>query len=150
VSGGQGRPGCTSLSIEPGQGSIDGVVVSINREQLPALDEREAGYERLGLPSSCFLLPDGIHDTIIYVYRSLEQNRAPANPAHPVLQSYVDCVMAGYQDRFSDVGLYRFLHSTSGWTSSMRNDRCEPAYPRAVMLDEKRYANFDLHLATVR
>lgn len=141
---------CTSLSVEPlsaGEaGSIDGVIVSIPPERLAQLDEREAGYERLALPATLFDLPEGFIGEKVMVYRSLPENRALADAEHPILQSYIDCVMAGYLNRFEQPGLEALMNSTRGWDRTILNDRDDPFYPRWVAVDEARCALFDEYI----
>jgi len=150
VANSDARLACTSLSIEPAEGLIQGVLVSIPVEELPALDEREYGYERLSLDASHFILPEGASEHTIYVYRSLETNRYIADTEHPITQSYVDCVKAGYFRRFGEDGLQQFLHSTYGWHCPMRKDRHRPTYPRSVSLSDEQYDYFDTLLASLR
>ncbi len=143
---------CTSLSIEPSPGvAVEGVIVRLNLDKLPQLDEREAGYDRLVLPASDFDLSEelleqmareGMDDTIM-VYRSQEHNRGLADTEHPVLQSYVDCVMAGYLHRFGEEGVNALVSSTRGWECSLFNDRAEPFYPRWVEVSSADQQYFD-------
>ena len=141
------RHACTSLSIERAQGVIQGVLVQIPESELAALDEREYGYERMSLVGEDFVLPDGLNVNSIHVYRSLAHNRLLADGEHPVTQSYVDCVMAGYLKRFGDDGLQQLLQSTRGWDRPMLGDRHEPTYPRNVRLPDEQHRHFDSLLA---
>ena len=148
-------PSC-SLSIEPdvggggGASGIDGVVVALPVEALPVLDARERGYERLTLPASRFDLPEGLGTDEIHVYRSLPENRLPATPAQPILQSYVDCVLAGYLRVYGEGGLDAFMLSTRGWDGAIENDRAAPRYPRAVEVPGALLARFDRLVAARR
>lgn len=144
------RHPCTSLSIEPAQGAIQGVLVQIPAHELEMLDQREFGYERMCLNATEFVLPDGLDVQQIYVYRSLQHNRFLADDEHPVTQSYVDCVMAGYLQRYGDEGLQQLLQSTRGWNRPMRNDRHAPTYPRHVKLSAQQHDFFDSLLAPLR
>ena len=149
---------CTSLSIEPSsEVAVEGVIVRLDLDMLPQLDQREAGYDRMVLPATDFDLPEelleqmdgeGVED--IMVYRSQAQNRGLADAESPVLQSYVDCVMAGYLHRFGEEGVNALVSSTRGWESSLFNDRTEPFYPRWVEVssaDQQYFDNsIDLHL----
>ena len=141
------RHACTSLSIEPAQGVIQGVLVQIPEHELDALDQRESGYERMCLDASEFVLPKALHVQQVYVYRSLQHNRFLADAEHPVTQSYVDCVMAGYLKRFGDEGLQQLLQSTRGWNRPMLDDRHAPTYPRHVKLPAEQHRYFDSLLA---
>ena len=152
VASSDAREGCTSLSVAADQGpgcSIDGVVVAMPRTELAGLDAREAGYERLALPSAAFTFEGeapGPLDTI-HMYRSLHP--ATANQSHPILRSYVDCVMAGYLSRFGEAGLRQFLSTTDGWEGTLLDDRSAPRYPRAVRLPADTIHQFDLIVASL-
>lgn len=149
---------CTSLSIEPCAVAaeqalpvgIEGVVVRLPVEHLPQLDARESGYDRLSLPLSDFELPPALLQQLdaqdvdnIMVYRSQADNRHMADQDHPVLQSYVDCVMAGYLQRFGESGVQAMAASTRGWECSVFDDRAEPFYPRWVEVGEANKQYFD-------
>lgn len=150
VSQNDSRHPCTSLSIEPAEGFIEGVLVQIAECDLPVLDQREYGYERIRLAATDFVIPENLDVQEVYVYRSLAHNRHLADEHHPVVQSYVDCVMAGYLKRFEEDGLQRFLHSTRGWDRPLLKDRHAPTYPRHVPLPAQHHARFDDLLAPVR
>lgn len=141
---------CTSLSIEPADEQIDGVLVTIPVSELAALDQREMGYQRLSLPASSFILPEGMDIDSVYVYQSLSANQHLADAEHPILQSYVDCVMAGYESRFGDSGLQRMLNTTRGWEKTILNERDAPRYPRSVSVPAQQLARFDTLLALLR
>lgn len=161
----RGQP-CTSLSIEPSSDvtvngpqsvspvGIDGVIVRLPRHELEQLDAREAGYDRLELPLSDFRLSDELARQLdeqgtqcIMVYRSQERNRCMADEQHPVLRSYVDCVMAGYLQRFAASGLQDMVASTRGWELPVLNDRAQPFYPRSVAVDAAEQDHFDSLMA---
>jgi hypothetical protein len=155
--GGVQRPrvNCTSLTIEPvesvtssDQAGIDGVLVRMDTADLPALDARESGYERLSLSADCFDLPGAIDADEIMVYRSLPDNRQLAEAGFPILKSYIDCVMAGYLHRFGDTGLRQMVKSTRGWERTILNDRATPFYPRHVVLEPQHQRYFD-HILSV-
>ena len=158
VSDSDGRQRCTSLSIEPAEAQIDGVLVRIPLKDLPDLDRRELGYQRLELPVDSFIIDQAALGEIngetnidtVYVYQSLEENRNLADDQHPLTQSYADCVMAGYLARFDDAGLQRLLHTTRGWERPMLNDRHQPTYPRSITLPSEKQQQFDALLNALR
>ncbi len=145
---------CSSLTIdpvdEPGAG-IDGALVSLPAADLPLLDAREAGYARIAVsmadvkllaePERGVAVPAA--EEVILVYRSLPENRHSASVDFPILQSYIDCVMAGYLTVFGADGLERFMRSTHGWQFPTQDDRAAPRYPRAVSVDNALRADFD-------
>jgi len=136
----------TSLSIESKgigskdsafAGGIDGVIAQMLRSDLAILDERETGYERLELAVSDFKIETDLNINSVFVYRSLQKNRLKADMRHPILQSYVDCVLEGYRSRFGESGLVNMIETTDGWEGPILNDRDEPHYPRSVSVDSK-------------
>jgi len=122
---------------------VDGVVVIIPMSDLPALDERERGYDRVTLPRSHFDLSSDIQAEEIQVYVSKVSNRGLADAEHPILQSYIDCVLAGYCAVFEQDGLQQFVDGTVGWQGVIENDRENPRYPRAVVLSAEQLQQFD-------
>lgn len=149
--------GCTSLTVEPDEeggkaaiGGIDGVLVRIRADDLPELDRREAGYERIQVPASSFDLPADYDAEHVMMYRSLTHNRHLADDGFPILQSYVDCVLVGYQRRFGDEGLQQMVQTTRGWERPILDDRSQPFYPRHVALDAQQQASFDTLLESWR
>lgn len=140
---------CCSLSVEKivnktqSTSFIDGVVVTIPLADLPVLDEREAGYDRVKLPASDFTLPSECTSAHVYVYVSNAANAGRSSEQFPILQSYVDCVLAGYCTVFEHLGMQQFVDSTVGWNGFIENDRSSPRYPRAVQLPQAQLALFD-------
>lgn len=122
---------------------IDGVVVRIPLSDLPILDAREAGYDRLKVPASDFELPGNCTDEHIHVYVSDTSHSGHSNEHYPILQSYIDCVLAGYCAVFEHAGMQHFVDSTVGWDGVILNERGNPLYPRAVQLPESQLALFD-------
>ena len=143
------RLSCCSLSVEKVSGQaqdsafIDGVVVSIPLADLPLLDERETGYDRIELPASAFELPSHCTAEHIYMYVSDQTHSGFSNEQFPILQSYVDCVLAGYCAVFERSGMQHFIDTTQGWDGVIKNDRESPQYPRAVKLPQSQLTLFD-------
>ena len=129
---------------------IEGVVVSIPISELPILDKREAGYERHVIPCDQFELPTECSVDHIHVYVSKLANQGCATEDFPILQSYVDCVLAGYCEVFEPMGMQRFVDSTKGWDGVIENERDKPKYPRAVSLPVRQLAQFDRIVAEHR
>lgn len=128
--------------------AIDGVLVPISEEDLPTLDARESGYDRVALPREQFELLHGAKldmsgDAEFFLYRSNADHEGSASDAHPILQSYVDCVMAGYLKYYGEQGLREFVASTDGWYGQILNDRTTPLYVRAQSIDAALLHRFD-------
>lgn len=133
-----------SLSIREDAGcQIAGAVVEIQQGTLARLDERERGYDRLELDGSFIELSNGEKLDSIYVYRSRSTEPADAWNSHPILRSYMDVVMQGYQDNFGAEGLADLMATTDNWVGAVRHDRAAPIYPRATPLRDGEAALFD-------
>lgn len=117
-------------------GFLDGVQVSIDESEVAQLDQREAGYERQITRSDLSTDP-------VAIYVSRPEHVAMADADYPLLQSYTDCVLAGYLDVFGWTGVDRFMGSTQGWSAPIFPDRDNPIYPRAVSLTADITAAFD-------
>ena len=144
---------CTSLSARPTSDAamaIDGVVVLIEESELPTLDQRESGYFRQAVPISAFDMEAELPVQEVAIYQSLPENFAAANENFPILQSYIDCVLAGYAHLFDEAGLNEFMRTTNGWTGHILNDRNQPFYPRAVSLLDEQIAQFELLIEQYR
>lgn len=145
---------CTSLSIEPlpqpSEGGIEGVIARMPVAELVQLDKREVGYDRLKLPVGQFVLTDRVETDYVYVYQSTLENRFLADQEHPILQSYIDCVLAGYLKLFGPSGMQAMLDSTRGWDRPVMNDRSAPHYPRAVKIEADLQLSIDQLLASVK
>ncbi len=124
-------------------GLLDGVQVTIDDTDIPQLDAREAGYERQITRSDLSTEP-------VAIYVSRPEHVAMANADYPLLQSYTDCVLAGYLDVFGWAGVDRFIGSTQGWSAPIFADREQPIYPRAVSLSVEVTAAFDERIAAVQ
>ena len=135
--------GCCSLTVTEATATIDGVVVGMPATDLPILDQRESGYRRLKIPREQFAIDGSIDTDFVYMYQSAPENQGPATEPHPILLSYADCVMAGYEKLFGEQGLNDFMQSTSGWSGAIENDRHAPRYPRAVKLKAHVHKRFD-------
>ncbi len=118
--------------------SSNGVLVPVSEGELAKFDEREAGYIRrqICVGSISFLTERGIaNNAIAHVY--VWDTPLPANEQFPILQSYVDVVMAGCLElgtECAELGGFPadFVHSTTGWDSCWIDDRMQPRYIRAM------------------
>lgn len=136
--------GYSVLSVQPAaRCSIDGVMVPISAIDLPALDARERGYARHTVTSIKSTDP-------VAMYVSLSEHVAMASTDYPLLQSYVDCVLAGFLAVFGWEGVDRFFATTAGWAAPVLADRHSPLYARAVHLPEDLTANFDERIVAAR
>lgn len=131
-------PGFASalLSVEPVADSvIDGLLIGDEAASLPALDAREAHYDRIVLAQDNVVPRDPALAapvvTFIYAARPVAAGKVDL----PILQSYLDAVLQGFLHLGGEAALIRFVESTTGWARDVHRDRHDPAYPRAVRLE---------------
>lgn len=123
--------------------AIEGLLVYDSLDNLPAVDLREATYDRVAVNLENLELTDRVPDECpVYIYEA-HTNTAPHDPGDPILQSYLDAVMQGFMHEFGETGVRAFLHSTDGFERPVRMDRHEPVYPRAVELPDHQRELFD-------
>lgn len=146
----QGRPDVADapialLSSAPSNANdmLDGLLVFDLLENLPALDAREAGYDRLVVERADLELPNGneLPDCPLYVY----SGRKPAAPdkEHFILQSYLDAVLQGYIHQYGPEGADNFIARTAAFDTKLLTDRDKPHYPRSVQLSYEEVAHID-------
>jgi len=132
-----------SLTVAPHEGAeMDGLLIWVETAQQSALDARERGYERIILPKDTF--PDA-PDGEVLLYQSLTDQAGSAT--HPILQSYLDCVLKGFEVMGGPNAVSQFIAETGGWSTPIYKDRADPIYPRAIDLTEPEAARYDAALA---
>lgn len=123
---------------------IDGMIVIDHRTNLFAVDERERAYERVALEFSDFLILDNglaqYFDVPIHVYSAPDMRGIGENGK--ILRSYLDVVMAGFEDEFSVSGVERFVASTDGFECGIIEDRDNPGYPRHQHHEQRRLDHY--------
>ncbi|WP_434360602.1 gamma-glutamylcyclotransferase [Parasalinivibrio latis] len=123
------------LVVSEGDGECNGVLLAINEASLAAFDIRESGYRRIELPADGirFLNNNVEVEGPVYAY----VGREPEPPCHiqPIVQSYVDTVLAGCL-RYSADFANAFVESTHGWHYPLINDRENPIYPRMAGVNQ--------------
>ncbi|MGR3468348.1 MAG: gamma-glutamylcyclotransferase family protein, partial [Shimia sp.] len=120
------------LSIHRVEGAtIHGLRARVPDADWPALDAREAAYDRIPIDpmTVTFAVPPGDYD-------------APTTN-HPILRSYLDTVAQGFLQEYGDDGLRHFIATTDGWDAPILDDRASPRYPRATALTEEQSATVD-------
>lgn len=137
--------GACSLTVRPSEGhEIAGLMVREHRDGLPALDKREWRYDRLDLVHGAFRPDaDAALEAPGFVYRAKAEHYRWGDDDHPILQSYVDCVLAGFLKHWGEAGVRHFVEATEGWHVPIRRDRDAPLYPRAVLVPEQARVFFD-------
>lgn len=147
-----GSSGACALTVRPQEGvSIKGVLVREPLSGLAALDLREQRYDRVDGIGPDFLADAkaGVRESDVFLYRAKEIHYGWGDEAHPILQSYIDCVLAGYHSYWGIAGIEHFLQTTEGWHAPILADRHQPRYPRAVVLEPGLAGTIDEALKTL-
>ncbi|MEM7069722.1 MAG: gamma-glutamylcyclotransferase family protein [Pseudomonadota bacterium] len=122
--------------------SIKGMLVVDLAENLPLVDEREAGYTRNRLNLSEIELPQGFDaPEDLYVYVANEA--VDVKDTGALLQSYMDAVLQGFRNEYGDAGVTHFVQTTKNFDRRVLFDRESPLYPRSVDLCEAETNLFD-------
>ncbi|MBA5779362.1 gamma-glutamylcyclotransferase [Stappia sp. F7233] len=148
---GAGRGAC-ALTVRPEPGcAIRGVLLSEATAGLAALDKREARYDRIDGISHQFRPDDGTAGVpeAVFLYRAKAEHYRWGDEDHPILQSYLDCVLAGFHEIWGEAGVDHFLETTDGWHAPILADRHAPIYARAVTLEPDLTGLFDERLAAL-
>ncbi|MBO6636776.1 MAG: gamma-glutamylcyclotransferase [Roseitalea sp.] len=114
---------------------LSGLLIFDHAENLPAIDAREHGYDRVRLDPSQLRLDKrdaDLPDVSYHVY--VARPPSEGGPRHHILQSYLDAVLQGYLHQYGENGARRFVESTAAFDTPIVRDRASPLYPRAVKL----------------
>jgi hypothetical protein len=139
----------TFLGAIPERSSfINGVIYSVNTEELEATDKREIGYERKDIASQLEILSgDSKPEGEIYIY--LDKFEEGPTRDFPIAQSYVDICLTGCLqiekgfDGFPGAEDFAadFIKATQEWSTYWENDRMYPrrssfTVPNAPKIDK--------------
>ena len=140
------------LSVHRDQNtSIEGLLVIDRLSNLPSLDRRENGYNRVQLKNVELDIKNReiekyINNSVyIYVARPADYGDADKKPLR-LLRSYLDVVMQGFHCEFEMSGVERFIDTTKGFPMSILEDRDAPHYPRHQQLSDHENEQFDIFL----
>ncbi|QUJ68465.1 gamma-glutamylcyclotransferase [Photobacterium sp. GJ3] len=128
-----------SYAISPlvaslGEGRCNGVLLKVEDHFLGHFDQRERGYQRVELDPARILQDELLSfDAPIWVY--VKENPAPPCDQQPIMQTYVDTVLAGCLS-ISDAFARTFVETTSGWHHPLENDRESPKYGNLAGVEE--------------
>ena len=136
-----------SVIAEPGA-VIEGVIAPVPNDDWVALDAREFSYTRLAVTDTVSHAATDVRD--ISIYAIPPENAVRPDADHPILLSYVDAVLQGYLREFGEDGATRFIQTTEGWDTPVRNDREAPVYPRAQVLTARERSFVDDMLLDMR
>lgn len=139
--------GLAFLSVEPcPQTVIEGMVIVDHHASLPALDKREALYNRTHLDHGSVEFVDDNPldpDQALFVY--VAQPEAEDRQAR-ILRSYLDVVMRGFHGHFGEQGIERFISTTANFDWPIHEDRHDPVYPRSISVLDHEVGLFERHL----
>ncbi len=122
---------------------VDGLLIFEKLENLPAIDAREARYDRVLLEAGEIEFLEEVPYTCpLFVYQAKENIPAHRDPPK-ILQSYLDAVMQGYVSEHGRTGLRKFLETTRSFDIAVHGDRGAPVYPRSINLTPEEIALFD-------
>lgn len=139
------RPVAFLTAVPDPDCSIDGLIAQVPGADWDALDEREWAYDRI--PASHTVSHNLDRDIDIAVYAVPQNKQNDPSDKFPIILSYVDVVIQGYLREFGEDGVTRFFETTSGWDTTIVDDRAAPRYPRHQQLTPEQTALVDSHLA---
>lgn len=142
------RPAAFLSIIADRDSDIEGVIAPVPNDDWVALDAREFSYARLAVTDVVDHAAPDVRD--ISIYAIPPEHAARPDRDHPILLSYVDAVLQGYLREFGEAGAARFIQTTEGWDSPLRNDRVAPIYPRAQSLTARERSLVDDLLLDIR
>ncbi len=133
------------LSVRPKTGSaIMGLIADVAPIGWEGLDLREIGYTRAPLTPEELAIEN---PNSVQMYRALPDHIADSDENVHILLSYLDVVTQGFLREFGLAGVENFYTTTANWHIPVRDDRAEPAYPRAQNLSASETALVDGNLA---
>lgn len=142
------RPAAFLSVVAETGAEIEGVIAPVPNDDWVALDAREFSYARISVTDAVAHGARDVRD--ISIYAIPPQDAAPPDRDHPILLSYVDAVLQGYLREYGETGAVRFIETTEGWDTPIRNDRDSPIYPRAQRLTASEQTFVDDMLLSAR
>jgi hypothetical protein len=130
------------LVAEFGEGQINGVLLEVSASEIPHFDRREHGYERHPIKlTDIHETPHSLNENdAVWVY--IKHKPTPPCENTPVLQTYIDTVLAGcleVSESFADF----FIQNTQGWHYPIYNDRHQSRYVNYVGVEQSKLAIID-------
>lgn len=136
------------LVVDKGEGSVNGVLLQVNDQELAEFDIRERGYQRVEVMHSqlekCHTL---LPNDEVWVY--IKDNPEPPCDLSPIMQTYVDTVLAGCLE-ISEQFARQFIEQTIGWHFPVENDRHQPKYGNLAGVSAEHYSQIDALLIQAR
>jgi len=125
----------TTLGVDRKEGAVtNGVVVAIPKTAIDAFDRREDGHKRVRLAEvkaqAVPLYGKQLPEAPIEVY--VPDDHCEPQADCPIIQTYVDVVMAGAILQFGEGFAQKLVETTKGWEYDWVDDRHRPVYSRAA------------------
>lgn len=129
------------LVVNKGEGQVNGVLLEVDDAALAEFDRRERGYHRIPVePKQIETDQPFNRDHAIWVY--VKDAPLPPCANTPIMQSYVDTVLAGCLE-VSHAFAEHFVRHTVGWHHAKENDRHQPKYGNLAGVEDHHYAVID-------
>jgi len=120
---------CYLSAVSDPEGHIDGLIAPVPQADWSALDMREAAYQR---HMQAHAIDHESPAAEIAVYAVAPSEMSSPGSRNPILLSYLDTVIEGFQTVYGDAGVAAFFATTAGWTAPILDDRASPQYRRAT------------------
>ncbi|MFM2589028.1 gamma-glutamylcyclotransferase family protein [Vibrio sp. TBV020] len=136
------------LVVDKGHGKVNGVLLAVSDKGLEEFDVRERGYHRILIESNDIksLVQFDQNDRVwVYVKDSPE----PPCSLSPIMQTYVDTVLAGCLE-ISEQFAKEFIEHTIGWHFPLENDRHQPKYGNLAGVKPEHHNTIDALVAEAR
>ncbi|NRB66409.1 MAG: gamma-glutamylcyclotransferase [Vibrio sp.] len=129
------------LVVNKGEGLVNGVLLEISEDELSEFDVRERGYHRVEVPHSQLECDNPFHaNDQVWMY--IKDNPEPPCNLSPIMQTYIDTVLAGCLE-ISEQFAKQFIEHTIGWHFPREDDRHAPKYGNLAGVEEHHYPVID-------
>lgn len=136
------------LVVNQGEGQVNGVLIEVDDKALADFDRREIGYHRLVIkPNQIETDGEFNSDKAIWVY--IKDEPLPPCEDVPIMQTYVDTVLAGCLEVSEEFALH-FVKHTVGWQHPLENDRHAPKYGNLAGVTKEHHPIIDNMVQTAR
>ncbi|WP_070962502.1 gamma-glutamylcyclotransferase family protein [Vibrio sonorensis] len=136
------------LVVNRGEGSVNGVLLKVDQAGLLEFDRRERGYQRVLIKPEQLTTSQTIaEEDEVWVY--IKQDPEPPCSLSPIMQSYVDTVLAGCLE-ISEAFAREFVEHTLGWHFPWEDDRDSPKYGNLAGVTEAHHNQIDSLIAEAR
>lgn len=136
------------LVVNQGEGQVNGVLLEIDETALAEFDRRERGYQRVALSKEQIETQHSLDkNAVVWVY--ITEQFSPPCSLSPIVQTYVDTVLAGCLE-ISDAFAHHFVEHTLGWHYPWENDRHAPKYGNLAGVNSIILPRIDALIADLR